>query len=117
MTRLDAAIVFEELSAGCTSTAAYLSIHNMVSWMIDTFGDEPQRQRWLPDLCAMRLLASYCLTEPGSGSDAASLRTSGQRRGQQRLRSERQQGLHLRCRRQRPLPRHVPHRRRRAMPA
>ena len=60
MTRLDAAILFEELSAGCTSTAAYLSIHNMVSWMIDTFGDDAQRQRWLPDLCAMRLLASYC---------------------------------------------------------
>ncbi|MGD9507740.1 MAG: acyl-CoA dehydrogenase family protein [Geminicoccaceae bacterium] len=76
LTRLDAAILFEELSAGCTATAAYLSIHNMVSWMIDTFGDEAQRRRWLPDLCTMRLLASYCLTEPGSGSDAASLRTS-----------------------------------------
>ena len=81
MTRLDAAILFEELSAGCTSTAAYLSIHNMVSWMIDTFGDEAQRQRWLPDLCAMRLLASYCLTEPGSGSDAASLRTTARAEG------------------------------------
>ena len=81
MTRLDAAILFEELSAGCTSTAAYLSIHNMVSWMIDTFGDDAQRQRWLPDLCAMRLLASYCLTEPGSGSDAASLRTTAQAEG------------------------------------
>jgi alkylation response protein AidB-like acyl-CoA dehydrogenase len=76
LTRLDAAILFEELAAGCTSTAAYLSIHNMVSWMIDTFGDEAQRRRWLPELCSMRLLASYCLTEPGSGSDAASLRTT-----------------------------------------
>jgi alkylation response protein AidB-like acyl-CoA dehydrogenase len=81
MTRLDAAIVFEELSAACTSTAAYLSIHNMVSWMIDTFGDAAQRERWLPDLCAMRLLASYCLTEPGSGSDAASLRTTARADG------------------------------------
>jgi hypothetical protein len=81
MTRLDAALVFEELSAACTSTAAYLSIHNMVSWMIDSFGDAAQRARWLPDLCAMRLLASYCLTEPGSGSDAASLRTSARAEG------------------------------------
>ena len=81
LSRLDAALLFEELSAACTPTAAYLSIHNMVSWMIDTFGDEAQRRRWLPDLCAMRLLASYCLTEPGSGSDAASLRTSARAEG------------------------------------
>ncbi|MEK0082940.1 acyl-CoA dehydrogenase family protein [Benzoatithermus flavus] len=74
--RLDAAILFEELAAGCTSTAAFISIHNMVAWMIDTFGDEEQRRRWLPDLCAMQRLASYCLTEPGAGSDAASLRTT-----------------------------------------
>src|ERR1700722_4734491 len=75
MTRLDAAIIFEELSAGCTSTAAFLSIHNMASWMIDRFGGEPQRKRFLPDLVSMKKIASYCLTEPGSGSDAASLRT------------------------------------------
>ena len=81
LTRLDAAILFEELAAGCTSTAAYLSIHNMVSWMIDRFGDEAQRRRWLPDLCTMKLLASYCLTEPGSGSDAASLRTTARPEG------------------------------------
>ena len=81
LTRLDAALLFEELSAACTATAAFLSIHNMVSWMIDTFGDEAQRRRWLPDLCAMRLLASYCLTETGSGSDAASLRTSARTEG------------------------------------
>ena len=66
LTRLDAAILFEELAAGCTSTAAYISIHNMVAWMIDAHGDDDQRQRWLPDLCAMRRLGSYCLTEPGS---------------------------------------------------
>ena len=75
MTRLDAAIIFEELSAGCTSTAAFLSIHNMASWMIDRFGGELQRKRFLPKLATMEKIASYCLTEPGSGSDAASLRT------------------------------------------
>ncbi|MBO6756034.1 MAG: isobutyryl-CoA dehydrogenase [Roseibium sp.] len=75
LTRTDAAIIFEELSKGCTSTAAYISIHNMAAWMIDTFGDADVRQRFLPDLCSMQRFASYCLTEPGSGSDAASLRT------------------------------------------
>ena len=81
LSRLDAALLFEELSAACTSTAAFLSIHNMVAWMIDRFGDEAQRERWLPELCAMRLLASYCLTEPASGSDAASLRTTAHAEG------------------------------------
>jgi isobutyryl-CoA dehydrogenase len=81
LSRLDAAIVFEELAAGCTSTAAYLSIHNMVAWMIDAFGSNDQRARWLPGLMTMELLASYCLTEPGSGSDAASLATRARRRG------------------------------------
>ncbi len=76
LTRLDAALIFEELSKGCTSTAAYLSIHNMVSWIIDSYGSEELRQKFLPRLCTMDLLTSYCLTEPGSGSDAASLRTS-----------------------------------------
>lgn len=75
LTRLDAALIFEALSAGCTSTAAYLSIHNMASWMIDSFGTDAQRQQWLPDLTSMNKIASYCLTEPGAGSDAASLRT------------------------------------------
>jgi len=73
--RLDAVLVFEQLSMGCVSTAAYLSIHNMCSWMIDRFGDDAVRQEWLPKLTSMEYLASYCLTEPGSGSDAASLRT------------------------------------------
>ena len=75
LARLDAAILFEELATACASTAAYLSIHNMVAWMVDAFGDRAQRQRLLPSLCAMERLASYCLTEPGAGSDAASLRT------------------------------------------
>jgi len=81
MTRLDAAIIFEELSAGCTSTAAFISIHNMASWMIDRFGGEEQRKRFLPDLAPMKKIASYCLTEPGSGSDAAALRTRAERDG------------------------------------
>lgn len=76
LARLDAALIFEELSKGCTSTAAYLSIHNMVAWIIDSFASEELRQKFLPRLCTMELLTSYCLTEPGSGSDAASLRTS-----------------------------------------
>ncbi len=75
MSRLDAAIIMEELSAGCTSTAAFISIHNMASWMIDRFGNEEQRKRLLPKLATMEKIASYCLTEPGSGSDAASLKT------------------------------------------
>jgi len=73
--RLESTLIFEALSAGCTSTAAFLSIHNMASWMIDRFGDPAQRQQWLPRLCAMELIASYCLTEPGAGSDAGSLST------------------------------------------
>jgi isobutyryl-CoA dehydrogenase len=73
--RVDAAIIFEELAAACVSTAAYLSIHNMVSWMIDRFGGPEQRARFLPKLTRMDHLASYCLTEPGSGSDAAALAT------------------------------------------
>jgi len=75
MRRLDAAIIFEELSAGCTATAAFISIHNMASWMIDRFGNDDQRKRFLPKLTTMEHLASYCLTEPGSGSDAAALKT------------------------------------------
>ena len=79
--RMDAALVFEELAAGCTSTAAYLSIHNMVAWMIDRFGDQDLRARFVPRLATMDLFGSYCLTEPGSGSDAAALRTRAARDG------------------------------------
>ncbi len=81
LSRLDAALVFEELSAGCTSTAAYISIHNMASWMIDGFGNDDQRRQWLPKLTTMEHFASYCLTEPGAGSDAAALRTRAERDG------------------------------------
>jgi alkylation response protein AidB-like acyl-CoA dehydrogenase len=81
LTRLDAVLVFEALSRGCISTAAFVSIHNMASWMIDTFGNEAQRRGWLPKLVTMETIASYCLTEPGSGSDAASLATTARRDG------------------------------------
>jgi alkylation response protein AidB-like acyl-CoA dehydrogenase len=81
LSRLDATIIFEELAQGCTSTAAYISIHNMNAWMIDAFGSDAQRKRFLPKLCTMEHFSSYCLTEPGSGSDAASLRTRAVRDG------------------------------------
>src|SRR5215211_802315 len=79
--RLDAALIFEALATGCPTVSAYISIHNMVAWMIDRFGSDTQRQRWLPSLCTMEHLASYCLTEPGAGSDAAALRTRAVRAG------------------------------------
>lgn len=79
--RLDAVLIFEALSYGCPSVAAYLSIHNMCAWMIDAFGSDEQRARWLPDLCSMERFSSYCLSEPGSGSDAAGLRTRATRDG------------------------------------
>jgi alkylation response protein AidB-like acyl-CoA dehydrogenase len=81
LSRLDAATLFEELAAADPSTAAYISIHNMASWMIDRFGAEDQRRRWLPTLTAMEHFASYCLTEPNAGSDAASLRSRAVRDG------------------------------------
>ncbi|BAT60583.1 acyl-CoA dehydrogenase [Variibacter gotjawalensis] len=81
LTRLDAALIFEELAQGCTSTAAYISIHNMAAWMIDTYGSDDLRNRFLPKLCTMEHFASYCLTEPGAGSDAASLTTKARRDG------------------------------------
>jgi alkylation response protein AidB-like acyl-CoA dehydrogenase len=73
--RLDAALVFEALSMACPAVAAFVSIHNMCAWMIDRYGSAELKARLLPDMCAMTTIASYCLTEPGSGSDAAALRT------------------------------------------
>jgi len=81
LSRTDAAIVFEALARACPSTAAFLSIHNMASWMIDAFASDAQRRRFLPALTSMDKIASYCLTEPGSGSDAAALKTRAQRDG------------------------------------
>src|ERR1700736_5974648 len=81
LTRFDGALVCEALALGSPTVSAFISIHNMASWMIDAFGNDTQRQKFLPKLCTMELLASYCLTEPGSGSDAAALRTRAVRDG------------------------------------
>ena len=81
LTRLDAALIFEALATGCPCVSAYLSIHNMCAWMIDTHGSDEQRRKWLPGLMRMDWLASYCLTEPGAGSDAAALATRARREG------------------------------------
>jgi alkylation response protein AidB-like acyl-CoA dehydrogenase len=81
LTRLDATVIFEELAAADPSTSAYLSIHNMASWMIDRFGRVEQRRRFLPKLMTMEHFASYCLTEPGAGSDAAALRSRAELQG------------------------------------
>jgi alkylation response protein AidB-like acyl-CoA dehydrogenase len=82
LSRLDAALIFEALAHGDVSTAAFLSIHNMASWMIDRFGADDLRRKYLPRLTTMELIASYCLTEPGAGSDAASLSTTARREGE-----------------------------------
>ncbi|MEZ5938940.1 MAG: isobutyryl-CoA dehydrogenase [Hyphomonadaceae bacterium] len=81
LSRLDAVLVFEQLSKGCIATAAYISIHNMCAWMIDRFAVDDMRREWLPQLTSMEKLASYCLTEPGAGSDAASLKTKAVKDG------------------------------------
>ncbi|WP_067844741.1 acyl-CoA dehydrogenase family protein [Nocardia lijiangensis] len=80
--RLDAVRIFEQLATGCPAVAAYISIHNMAAWMIDAYGTEDQRNRWLPGLTSMELLGSYALTEPGVGSDAAALSTRAVRDGE-----------------------------------
>ncbi|CAG0884478.1 unnamed protein product [Darwinula stevensoni] len=81
LNRLDASIIFEALSQGCVSTTAYISIHNMCAWMIDQYGNEAQKKQYIPKLASMERFSSYCLTEPGAGSDAASLSTTAKRDG------------------------------------
>jgi alkylation response protein AidB-like acyl-CoA dehydrogenase len=81
LSRLTGTLIFEALATGCPTVAAYMSIHNMTSWLIDAFGTEEQRKKFLPQLCSMEMLASYCLTEPGVGSDAAALTTRAARDG------------------------------------
>ena len=76
LSRLDSAIIFEEMAGGCVSTTAYMTIHNMVNWMVATFASPALAETYCPKMCAGEILSSYCLTEPGSGSDAASLKTS-----------------------------------------
>ncbi len=82
LSRLDAVLIFEELSKACPSTSAFISIHNMATWMVDNFGDDDQRARLVPSLCTMETIASYCLTEPSSGSDAAALKTTARLDGE-----------------------------------
>jgi len=79
LSRLDATLVFEALAMACPAVGSFLSIHNMCGGMIDKFGSDETKQKWLPDLCAMSKVFSYCLTEPGSGSDAAALRTRAEK--------------------------------------
>jgi len=81
LSRLDSSIIFEQLSMGCTTTTAMMTIHNMATWMIATWGTETVKDTWCPGLVSGEQLASYCLTEPGAGSDAASLRTSAKKAG------------------------------------
>ncbi len=81
LSRLDGAIIFEALAYGCPTISAYISIHNMVAWMVATYGDDTQRAAWFTKLASMEWLSSYCLTEPGCGSDAAALKTSARRDG------------------------------------
>lgn len=81
LTRSDAALIFEELAQGDVAVAAYISIHNMVAWMIDAYGSPSQHERWVPELASMQHLGSYCLTEPDAGSDAAALSTRAVRDG------------------------------------
>ncbi|MFE3581149.1 acyl-CoA dehydrogenase family protein [Streptomyces vinaceus] len=81
LSRSDGVLVFETLATGCPSIAGYLSIHNMVAWMVDRYGNDGQRRRWLPALCSADTLGGYCLTEPGAGSDAGALRTRAVRDG------------------------------------
>jgi len=79
--RLDASIIFEQLAQGCTSTTAFMTIHNMAIWMVSKFASEELKEEWFPALSQGTKLASYCLTEPGSGSDAASLKTTAKKEG------------------------------------
>ena len=79
LSRLDATLVFEALAMGCPSVSSFLSIHNMVAWMVSSFGSDELRETYLADLCSMRKIGSYCLTEPGSGSDAAALKSKAVR--------------------------------------
>ena len=81
LSRFDAVVIFEALSQGCPTIASYISIHNMVAGMVDNFGNDEQKAHWLPKLCTMEWLASYCLTEANAGSDAAALRTRAVRDG------------------------------------
>ena len=85
LSRLDSSLIFEELSHACTSTTAYITIHNMCTWMATSFGSDYIKEKWGAKLTSGELLASYCLTEPGAGSDASSLKTSAKKKGAHHL--------------------------------
>ena len=108
LTRLATALIIEALATACPSLASYVSIHNMVAGMIDRYGTDEQRHAYLPELCAMETFGSYCLTEPGAGSDAAAITTRASPR--RRVPARRRQAVHLRCGRERGLHRDGPHR-------
>ena len=111
--RLEAAMIFEAMAYGCPSTSAFISIHNMAAWMIDRFGADAVKHKYLPSMITMERIGSYCLTEPSSGSDAAALKTKASARPRSLCRL-RFQGLHLGRRRERHLCDDGPHRRGRA---
>jgi alkylation response protein AidB-like acyl-CoA dehydrogenase len=81
LSRLDSSIIFEQLAMGCTTTTAMMTIHNMATWMVSTWGTRAAKDKWCPSLVTGEKLASYCLTEPGSGSDAAAMRTTAKKDG------------------------------------
>ena len=112
LSRLTGTLIFEALATGCPRSAAFMSIHNMTAGLIDAFGSDEQRRQWLPKLCTMELVASYCLSEPGAGSDAAALTTRAIRDGNHYVLNGQKQFISG-ARRQRPLPCHGAHRRRR----
>ena len=111
--RLDAVRIFEQLATADPTIAAFLSIHNMCAWMVDTYGTDEQRKSWVPRLASMEAIASYCLTEPGAGSDAGALRTKAVREGSNGgdYVHRRRQAVHLRGRSVRRVRRDGPHRR------
>lgn len=81
LSRLEASVIFEALATGCVPTTAYLTIHNMCTWMIDEFGNEEQRAKYLPGLISMQDFSSYCLTEPDSGSDSKAMKSFAKKEG------------------------------------
>ena len=112
LSRMDGALIMEALAYGCPAIAGYISIHNMVAWMVAKYASEAQVKAWMPKLASMEWLSSYCLTEPGAGSDAAGPQDDGEALGRS-LRAQRQQAVHLRRRRHRLLFRVRAHGRRR----
>ena len=111
LSRLDGALIMEALAYGCPAISGYISIHNMVAWMVAKYGSDAQIAAWMPKLASMEWLSSYCLTEPGAGSDAAALKTTAEAL-RRPLRPQRHQAVHLRRRRHRLLLRVRAHGRR-----